>query len=112
MDKRNFNLLYKSSVRPHIEYGNIVWSPFRKADTKLIENMQRRATCFVLEINKLDYQERLEKVDLPTLVYRRFCGSVIESYKLLFNMYNAKCSILFFEVKESDTCGCNFAVWA
>ena len=28
LDEHNFNLLYKSLVRPHIEYGNIVWSPF------------------------------------------------------------------------------------
>ena len=32
LDKHNFNLPYKSLVRPHIEYGNIVWSSFRKAD--------------------------------------------------------------------------------
>ena len=62
LDKHNFNLLYKSLVRPHIEYGNIVWSPFQKADINLIENMQRRATRFIPEINKLDYQERLEKL--------------------------------------------------
>ena len=28
LEKHNFNLLYKSLVRPHIEYGNIVWLPF------------------------------------------------------------------------------------
>ena len=66
----NFNLLYKSLVRPHIEYSNIVWSPFWKADINLIENVQRRATHFILEINENDYQERLEKLDLPTLAYR------------------------------------------
>ena len=35
LDKHNFNLLYKSLVRPHIQYDNIVWSPFRKADINL-----------------------------------------------------------------------------
>ena len=35
----------------------------------LIENVQKRATLFIPEINKLDYQERLEKLDLPTLAY-------------------------------------------
>ena len=69
LDKHNFNLLYKSLIRPHIEYGNTVWSPFQKAGINLIENVQRRATHFIPEINKLDYQERLEKSDLPTLAY-------------------------------------------
>ena len=33
----------------------------------LIENMQRRATRFIPEIIELDYQERLKKLNLPTL---------------------------------------------
>ena len=70
LEKHNFNLLYRSLVRPHIQYGNIVWSPFWKADINLIENVQRRATRFIPEINKLDYQEQLETLDLPALAYR------------------------------------------
>ena len=31
LDMYNFNLLYKSLVRLHLEYGNI-WSPFLKSD--------------------------------------------------------------------------------
>ncbi|XP_043196519.1 uncharacterized protein LOC122367478, partial [Amphibalanus amphitrite] len=30
-------LLYKSLVRPHLEYGNLVWGPFNRADQKLVE---------------------------------------------------------------------------
>ena len=79
LDRRNFNLLYKSLVRPYTQSGNIAWSPFRKADINLIENMQRRATRFIPEINKLDYQERLEKLNLLTWTYTRFRGSIIET---------------------------------
>ena len=110
LDEHNFNLLYKSLVRPHIEYGNIVWSPFWKADMNLIENVQKRATLFIPEINKLDYQERLEKLDLPTLAYIWFHGSVIETYKILHNLCDAKCTNSLFEFKESNTQGQKFAV--
>ena len=110
LDKRNFNLLYKSLVRLHIEYGNILWSPFWKSDINLIENVQRRATHFIPEINKLDYQERLDKLDLPTLAYRQFCGSIIETYKILHNLYNTNCTNSCFELKESNTHGHKFAV--
>ena len=72
--------------------------------------MQRRATHFIPEINKLDYQERLDKLDLPTLAYRQFCGSIIETYKILHNLYDANCTNSLFELKESNTCGHKFEV--
>ena len=40
-----------------------------------------RATKLVDGFGKLDYAERLEKLDLPTLVYRRARGDMIEIYK-------------------------------
>ena len=52
LNRHNFNLLYTSLVRPHLEYGNAVWSPFLKSDITLIENVQRRATRYVPDINK------------------------------------------------------------
>ena len=35
LHKHNFNLLYTSLVRPHLEYGNLVRSPFLKTDITL-----------------------------------------------------------------------------
>ena len=32
MDKNTFINLYKSRVRPHLEYANLVWSPYKKGD--------------------------------------------------------------------------------
>ena len=80
-----------------------MWSPFRKADINLIENMQRRATHFIPEINKLDYQEKLEKLNIPTLAYRRFRGSMIETYKILHNMHVTNCTNSLFELGYTRT---------
>jgi len=30
MDCKTFILLYKALVRPHLEYANSVWSPYKK----------------------------------------------------------------------------------
>ena len=109
LDRRNFNLLYKSLVRPYTQSGNIAWSPFRKADINLIENMQRRATRFIPEINKLDYQERLEKLNLSTWAYRGFRGSIVETYKILHGLYDANCTNSLYERKGSNKCGHKFA---
>ena len=99
LDKYNFNLLCKSLVRSHIEYSNIAWSPFRNADINLIQNVEKRATHVIPEIDKLDYQERLDNLHLSTLAYRQFRGSVIETYKILHNLYDANCTNSFFELK-------------
>ena len=40
IDKEMFNCLFKSLVRPHLEYGNVVWSLWYKKDTQVIENVQ------------------------------------------------------------------------
>ena len=82
-------------MRPHLECGNTVWSPFLKSDINLLENTQCRATHFILNINKLSYHERLEKLDLPTLSYRRLRGSMIETFKILHGYYDDNCVSLF-----------------
>ena len=78
-----FVLLFKGMVRPHIEYGNQVWAPYLKKQVESIENIQRRATKLVPRLYNMSYKERLEKLKLPTLAFRRLRGDIIEMYKLL-----------------------------
>ena len=47
----------------------------------MMENVQIRATKLVDGLNDLDYRERLRKLHLPTLLYRRERGAMIEMYK-------------------------------
>jgi len=39
MDKNTFTLLYKAMVRPHLEYANAVWCPYKKGDIEVIEKV-------------------------------------------------------------------------
>ena len=67
MIKRNFvdrskemiMALYKSLVRPHLEYCIQVWNPYLTKDIKLIEGVQRWTTKLVQGIGNLKYDERL-----------------------------------------------------
>ena len=61
LDTEMFLTLYKSLVRPHLEYATIVWSPLYKKDRIAIENVQPRATRLVRACKNLTYQERLNK---------------------------------------------------
>ncbi len=87
LDSEIFKKLYTALVRPHIEYAHQVWSPHKKMDIDTIENMQRRATKLIPGMDNLSYIERLKKLKLPTLSYRRTRGDMIEVFKLLNNMY-------------------------
>ena len=44
LDKESLLCLYKAMVRPILEYGVTVWSPYRIGDIDAVESVQRRAT--------------------------------------------------------------------
>jgi len=90
LDEESFKLLFKALVRPHIEYAAAVWNPYHKQDVELLENVQRRATRQLSSIRDLSYPERLKTLNLPTLKYRRARGDMIETFKILNNIYDPK----------------------
>ena len=83
MDKYTFKHLYKSLIRPHVEYASPVWSVRTKYNQDLLERVQRRATKIIPEIKHLSYTERLKVLNLPTLLYRRRRADVLQLYKIL-----------------------------
>ena len=60
----------------------------KKKQKESIERVQRRATKVIPKIKDLPYNERLKKLKLPTLTYRRHRGDMIETYKILTNKYD------------------------
>ena len=83
LDTEMFMSLYKSLVRPHLEYATVIWFPLYKKDRITIENVQRRATKLVRACKNFSYPERLRKLGLPTLEYRRKRSDIIQVYKIL-----------------------------
>ena len=49
----------------------------------MLESVQIRATKMADGLGTLDYFERLKKLELSTLVYRRVCRDMIKVYKHL-----------------------------
>jgi len=43
MDESSSILLYKSMVRPHLEYANSVWCPYKQGDIKELEKIQKKS---------------------------------------------------------------------
>ena len=59
MDKDLFLTLYKSLVRFHLDYENLVFYPNTKKYKQNLENAPRRATRLVPELRGLTYKGRL-----------------------------------------------------
>ena len=88
LDKTIFTRLYKSLVRPHLEYAHSVYYPHQKDQKTQIENVQRRATKQLSCCKGMEYEERLRHLKLPCLLYRRLRGDMIEAYKMFYNKYD------------------------
>ena len=83
LTKDNFIILYKAFVRPILEYCCTTWAPHFIKDHKEIEKVQKRATKLVKSISHLPYGERLKKLSLTTLYYRKTesrCAPSVQNY--------------------------------
>ena len=57
LDEQIFKYLFQALARPHIEYAEAVWSPFKVGDIEKIEKVQRRATKQVPTLKNMEYNE-------------------------------------------------------
>ncbi len=105
MDKEMMLSLHKSLVRPHLEYGNVIWCPKLKRVIRSLEAVQRRTTKMIPELAHLPYKERLEQLKLPTLVYRRWRGDMLQTYKILHQEYDINQEIFFKPPADKRTRG-------
>ena len=55
--------LYKSLVRPRLEYCIQAWSPYHKKDIEVLERVQIRATKMVYGYGDLNYKDRLSLLE-------------------------------------------------
>ena len=98
----NFVPLYKAMVRSYFDYASTIWYPLKKEYVNLVEGTQRRATSLVPELKHLSYEGRLRKLNLPSLVYRRLRGDLLEIFKLTHGMYNIDPSTIIKYRKQSE----------
>ena len=94
--------LFKSLIRPIMEYGNPIWQPKLRKHIDLLENIQRRFTKRIIGMGDLEYEDRLRKLKLPSLEYRRTRGDMIETFKITHNIYDNKTTKKFFSLQVNS----------
>ena len=104
-DKEIIMRLYKTLVRPHLEYCVQAWNPFLKKDIDMLERVQRRATKMIRGLHRLSYEERLKICGLTTLEKRRARGDLIETYKLMTNKVEMPYERFFATARYAGTRG-------
>ena len=97
--------LYKTLVRPHLEYCAPVWSPHFKKDKELLEKVQHRFTRMIPEIKDKPYEERLRILGLWTLEERRNRADLIETFKMIKGMSSVPYENFFDLDSDSRTRG-------
>ena len=83
LNKDSFKILYKSLVRPILEYCSVIWFPLFKSEAVEIEKVQRRATKLIPGFKDLPYSDRLKALNITTLAYRRKRADILQIYPSL-----------------------------
>ena len=89
-----------------LEYGSVVWSPYLISDIRNIESVQRyytRQLCRRCSIPFKCYSDRLYKLNLRSLEYRRLETDLIMVYKIIHGLVDIPVH-LFFTFSNSPYC--------
>ena len=82
--QETITLLYKSIIRPTLEYASPTWSPWYEKDKDLLEKNQKR--CLSLSRSP---------IHLPSLESRRNEADLCETFKYMKNKYKTPGDTLF-----------------
>ena len=88
-DEQTITQLYKSLVRPHLEYCIQAWRPYLSKDIEMLEKRYKDVpTKMVYGFNDLTYEQRLKRLNITTLETRRLRGDLIEVFKIVKGVDN------------------------
>jgi len=81
-DTRTWTNLYRTFVRPHIEYAASAWIPHQASHFAILGSVQRWYTRQVPGIGNLNHEEREKVCGLESVAARTRRGIAIETFKM------------------------------
>ena len=82
-DKKIYMQLYKTYVRPHLEFACPAWSPWTAADRDVLEKVQQRAVRQVSGMQGHTYEDKLRELGICTLEERRHRADMAMVHRIL-----------------------------
>ena len=101
-DKEIFVQLYKTYVRPHLEFAVQAWSPWTAADREVLEKVQKKALRQVTGLRGDTYEERLRELGMTTLEERRHRADMVMTHRILTKQEGGNASEWFNMASESE----------
>ena len=81
--------LFRTHIRPVIEYCSCVWHTGYLGDLRALESVQRRWTKHIAGLSGLDYQSRLSSLNLYSTQGRLLRADMIQYWKV----FHGKCAV-------------------
>ena len=78
--------LYRSLVRPHLDYAAPVWDPYLQRDIQLLEGVQKFACRMCSKAWKTGYEELLSTLQLSSLSNRRLFLKLCTIFRVLHGL--------------------------
>jgi len=100
-DRNHYLNLYKTYVRPHLDFAVTAWSPWSINDIELLEKVQQKALRNTSGLKGRTYEERCEEVGLETLAARRKRHDMIQTFKILKGIDGVKSEEIFEKVAHA-----------
>jgi len=88
-DRKTFLRLYKSYVRPHLEFSSPAWRPWLAKDIEILERVQIKAVNLIGGLKGSSYEEKLSELDLQSLAARRKEADLLLMQKVI----HGKCKV-------------------
>lgn len=104
---------YTTFIRPTLEYATTIWSPYFEKDKTTIEKVQKFFTRKVFQrcnISYSSYADRLYKLNIKSLEYRRLEFDLFMFYKIIYGVVDVEKTIFFtirnlkYNTRSHDLC--------